>query len=79
MKRTTIMLPSELHERAVRYAARHRQSMGKVIREALDEHLLEADEKRDRDPFFADGFVFKGKAPRDGALNHDKYLYDDEP
>lgn len=78
MKRTTVMLPSELHERAVRYAARHRKSMGKVIREALEQRLPAGAGKRERDPFFADEVVFKGKGPRDGALNHDKYLYDDE-
>lgn len=35
-----------------------------------------AGKERRRDPLFG-RVVYRGPAPRDGAANHDKYLYDD--
>jgi Arc/MetJ-type ribon-helix-helix transcriptional regulator len=74
MKRTTVMLPAELHEKAAKYAARRRVSMGSVIRKALREALEKPSEESSRDSLWADKEVFRGSTPRDLARRHDHYL-----
>ena len=76
MKRTTIMLPEELQIRAARRAHRDGLSLGELIRRSLEKTLTDAGKSTKEDPFFADKTVWRGKAPKDGARNHDKYLYD---
>jgi hypothetical protein len=77
MKRTTVMLPAELHARATARARREGVSLGELIREALAARLKERRGKRAEDPLFADRAVYDGPVPADVSANHDKYLYDD--
>lgn len=73
MKRTTIMLPEELHRRAAARAKQLGISLGELIRVSLDTALPGA--TYGEDPLFKD-FIFDGPAPRDLSAEHDKYLYD---
>lgn len=77
MQRTTVMLPPELKEKAIRRARERGISLGEFLREslvlALNSRL--AQNRRD-DPLFADQAVFEGAAPSDLAEHHDQYLYD---
>jgi Ribbon-helix-helix protein, copG family len=75
MKRTTIMLPDDLKERGMRKARRRGISLGELIRESLQAHVDSPDIQPTEDPLYEDDAVFKGKAPRDFAKNHDRYLY----
>lgn len=78
MLRTTIMLPEDLKATAQRYARRQGMSLGDLIRESLQQRLLqETGESRTQDPLFADQAVFEGDAPGDLASRHDDYLYDE--
>jgi len=71
------MLPSELHERAARYAARRRISLGHLIRSSLQTAIEQRDEAPERDPLWADDEVFRGRTPRDLARHHDRHLESD--
>ena len=78
MLRTTVMIPEDLKITAQRYARQHGMSLGDLIRESLQQRLLqESDESRAEDPLFADRAVYDGNAPGDLAAKHDEYLYDD--
>jgi hypothetical protein len=74
MKRTTVMLPSELHEKATRYAAKRKVSLGHLIRTSLRESLDHPAPDGRRDPLWDDETVVTRRAPRDLARNHDRYL-----
>jgi hypothetical protein len=78
MTRTTVMLPAELHEKATRYAARRKVSLGHLIRTSLRESLSRPTPGTQRDPLWEDDAVFRGRAPRDLARNHDRYLEEDD-
>ncbi len=71
------MLPSELHEKAARYAARRRVSLGQLVRSSLRAAMDAGDEAPSPDPLWADDEVFRRKTPRDLARNHDRYLESD--
>ena len=71
------MLPAELHERAAKYAARRRVSLGHLIRRALRETIERRDQESARDPLWTDDLVFRGKTPPDLARHHDHYLEED--
>ena len=76
MKRTTVMLPPELKEKASRLAREKGISLGELLRESLTA-ALEVDGDRQRtDPLLSDGAVYKGEAPEDLSEHHDRYLYD---
>ncbi len=75
MHRTTIMLPPDLKARALKRAHLMRKSLGELIRQSLEQLLQHPGKSARQDPFFADKAVYRGKAPRDLAKNHDKYLY----
>jgi len=77
MKRTTIMLPEELHRRATDRARQRGVSLGELIRVSLDATVQPVSYEPGTDPLFED-VVFDGPAPSDTAKNHDKYLYDEE-
>ena len=77
MKRTTIMMPEELQIRAMKRAHREGVSLGELIRQSLEKTLAAREKSGQEDSFFADKAVWRGKAPRDLAGNHDKYLYGD--
>lgn len=73
VKRTTIVLPPELKERAMKRAKNQGLSLSGIIRESLRRVLESPVKSRKKDTLFADKATFKG--PRDLAKNHDKYLY----
>ncbi len=75
LKRTTVMLPSDLRRRAFHRAKERGVSLGALIRESLDAALPRTAQAAGDDPLFADGAVFRGAAPRDLARHHDRYLY----
>ena len=71
------MLPSELHEKAVRYAARRRLSLGQVVRTSLETALESTGNAELRDPLWADNETFHRTTPQHLARNHDRYLESD--
>jgi len=75
MKRTTIMLPSELKTRAIQKANQRGISLGEFIRESLESMLSNPKEYFINDPLFTDDAVFHDQGPDDLAKNHDHYLY----
>lgn len=82
MKRTTVMLPYELHSKACFVARERGISFGELVRESV-ESAVEGKPARKKegwkgDPFFTDTAVFKGDAPSDLAERHDDYLYGDD-
>lgn len=78
MKRTTVMLPSELKARAERRAYEIGVSFGELVRETLESALANAEDRRSDDVLFRDEAVYRGKTPGDLAERHDEYLYGDE-
>ncbi|MGH9368634.1 MAG: CopG family transcriptional regulator [Thermoanaerobaculia bacterium] len=78
MRRTTIMLPADLQERAMRVARRKGVSLASLIRDSLDAALPSPGGGKDDDPLFEEA-VFQGPAPADLAAEHDHHLYDEEP
>lgn len=78
MKRTTVMLPSDLRRRAHAAARKRKVSLGTLVRESLDAALPVWETAREDDPLLSDGEVYQGPAPDDLARAHDHYLYDDE-
>ncbi len=76
MVRTTIMLPASLKTRAERRARARGTSLGGLIRDAL---TAAVEESAESDPLFSDDTVYRGRAPRDLAENHDRYLYGEAP
>jgi hypothetical protein len=79
MRRTTVMLPADLRRRAFRRAKEKGVSFGVVVRESLDAALPAREETGGDDPLLADGAVWRGRAPRALARDHDRFLYDAEP
>jgi hypothetical protein len=75
MIRTTVMLPEELKFQAERIARRNGISFGRFIRISIEKAVRGAEKSGREDAFFADQTVWRGDAPRDGAVHHDKYLY----
>ncbi|MFH0844616.1 MAG: CopG family transcriptional regulator [Pseudomonadota bacterium] len=76
MDRTTIMLPPDLKIRASNQAKKRGMSLGRFIRDALENSLdNENSERNAADALFLDSAVFEGKTPKDLSSNHDKYLY----
>ena len=69
------MLPAALKTRAERRARARGKSLGGLIRDAL---TATVEESADQDPLFSDGAVYHGRAPRDLAVAHDRYLYGED-
>ena len=69
------MLPEELRRRAFRRAKQRGVSLGELIRESLDAAVPRSPSSRADDPLFSDETVFRGRAPKDLAREHDRYLY----
>ena len=78
MRRTTVMLSTDLRRRAHAAARKRNVSLGTLVRESLDAALLTWEAPREDDPLLSDHAVYEGRAPRDLAKAHDRYLYDDE-
>ena len=77
MKRTTIMLPQGLRQRALLRAKQKGISLGELIRDSLDAALPGVSYDVQEDPLFED-VIYDGPAPSDTSTKHDSYLYDDE-
>ncbi len=77
MKRTTVMIPDDLKNRASRRASSVGISLGGFIRESLERALRADTTVMNDDPFLTDNAVYEGSTEVDLAQNHDKYLYGD--
>jgi len=77
MKRTTVMIPEDLKNRASRRASSTGISLGGFIRESLERALRADTTVMNDDPFLTDNAVYEGNTEVDLAQNHDKYLYGD--
>lgn len=82
-ERTTIVLPPRLKQRATARARERKISFAEFARQAILKAVNEPVPKRRRkhgkDPIFWDVPVYDGPVPADLSINHDKYLYDEEP
>ncbi len=78
MKRTTIMLPIDLKERAMKHAHKMGISLGELIRISLGTVVDRPEELAGEDPLLSDEAVFDGEVPADLAANHDEHLYGDD-
>jgi plasmid stability protein len=74
MKRTQIYLEEELDRELRTVAAAEGRSAAAVIREAVRRYLAGREHAGQEDPFLAIAGSVAGRA-KDGALNHDHYLY----
>ena len=75
MRRTSILLPEALRNRADRHARQLGISFGELVRRALAATLDASEEPAPRDPFFADGSVHSGPVPDGASVHHDEHLY----
>jgi len=71
------MLPSTLHERALRQAHEKGISLGQFIRDCMTSALLGERASAGGDSLLRDTAVYRGAAPKDLAEEHDRYLYDE--
>ncbi len=79
MKRTTVMLPDALKLRASRKASEVGISLGELIRQSLASVVRDKKSgSHHSDPLFSDLRTYTGKAPKDLAGEHDRYLYGEE-
>ena len=78
MRRTTVMIPEDLKNRASRRASSTGISLGGFIRESLERALRADTTVMNDDPFLTDNAVYKGDTEVDLAQNHDIYLYGEE-
>ncbi|MBW2671288.1 MAG: hypothetical protein JRD87_15710 [Deltaproteobacteria bacterium] len=77
MKRTTVMIPEDLKNRACKRASSTGISLGGFIRESLERALRADTAVMNDDPFLTDNAVYEDNTEIDLAQNHDKYLYGD--
>ena len=75
MRRTTVMIPEDLKNRAAKRANSMGLSLGGFIRDSLEMALKSEDAGMFDDPYLADTDVYEGKTEVDLAQNHDQYLY----
>ena len=75
MRRTSILLPESLRNRADRQARRLGISFGELVRRALAAVLRESEGSAGRDAFFADGAMYSGDVPPGASIHHDEHLY----
>lgn len=75
MKKITIVLPSDLKNRASMRARSMGISMGELVRRSLRAFL---EQHEDEDPLLSDNVVFDGEAPSDYASSHDRHLLDEK-
>jgi len=74
MKRTTIMLPTDLKVKSQREARRQGVSLGQMIRKSLETELAQAKKPRQRRFFPGFDWTFTDDGPPDLVANLDKYL-----
>ena len=75
MRRTTVMIPEDLKNRAAKRANSMGLSLGGFIRDSLEMALKSKGAGMFDDPYLADTDVYEGKTEVDLAQNHDQYLY----
>jgi hypothetical protein len=79
MLRTTVMLPAGLKKRAMAVARQRKLSFAEFVRKALEQSTPGPRKQlRGKDPYWDHVPVYDG-LPADLSVNHDKYLYDEEP
>lgn len=79
MIRTQIYLSPEQHEQLKERGARDKKTMAYVVREAVDQYLLQGQNPPvfpADDPLYDLIGLFRSGL-KDVSANHDKYLYDD--
>ncbi len=74
MDRTTVMLPTELKQKATRRSRELGLSFGEFVRLSLQDELARKYPET-TDSLFGDHAVFEGEAPTNAAENHDDLLY----
>ena len=74
MRRTSILLPQSLRNRADRHARRLGISFGELVRRSLDTMLNDFEGPAGRDSFFADDAVHTGEVPSGASIHHDEHL-----
>ena len=72
------MLPEDLKLRALQKAHRNGISLGELIRHSLASAVRGRGAEVQEDPLFSDERVYTGKAPKNTAKEHDRYLTGDE-
>lgn len=72
MRRTSILLPESLRNRADRHARHLGISFGELVRRALETVLDASDEPMARDALFADDAVYAGPVPDGASVHHDE-------
>ena len=79
--RTSLVIPPGLKRQAVARARSEGVSFAEFVRQSLRDTLTRPSRKKKgkQDPFWSDVAVYEGPVPPDISVNHDKYLYDDEP
>ncbi|MEW5867544.1 MAG: hypothetical protein AB1774_11930 [Bacillota bacterium] len=79
MRRKQIYLDEKSENLLKKWAALKGMSEASVVREALDTYLANLERgSRNEDPdnpLLRIIGMYKGPAPADGAINHDKYIY----
>ena len=79
MERTTIMIPTDLKNKAMKQAEKKKISLAQFIRESLESSLETLESMgTQNDSFSSDNALFSGEVPKDISRNHDSYLYGDE-
>jgi len=74
VRRTTIVLPAPLKRSVSELARRRGISMGALVRRAVEKEI--ASDGAGPDSLLDDTTVFRGRASRNTARDHDLYLYD---
>jgi len=73
------MLPDVLKRKATLQARELGISFGEFVRKAIESMLHSRKTTRGSDPLFSNFRPYEGNAPSDSSVDHDKYLYDEEP
>ena len=79
MRRTSILLPPDLRNRADALAKRMGVSFGEVVRRALQALLETSEDAASPDAFLTDGARYEGSVPPGASVHHDRHLYGEEP
>ena len=75
MQRTTITLPVELKERAMRLARMQGVSFGELVRRLLRDAVGKPADHGEWSALLAEDAVYEGDAPNDLSSRHDDHLY----
>jgi len=73
----TIQIPDNIYQTIITEAKTQAKSPEEIVVEKISPYSFQ--DKRSLDPLFADDEIYEGDAPIDGALNHDKYIYNEHP